>query len=397
MSQSRAGLRLLVAATTAAVLGSCGGAVVDTQESRSATASASAFASAAAGGPGVSPEPAGLVIGTEVRVIADEVRLRASAGTDGTITGSLVRDATARVTDGPIEADGYTWYEVDGPDGLGWLAAGDGTDPWIVSVPERTTAEVLFRFRFACDVTPPLVPPAFTLLTDGRVVVAGGGGWAEGAWQVRQLTDAGLQQALAATVDRPELQRSAEFRPERRPGVGDPPGHGGCAYTFTAGSGVDGVVVRSTSWFGEPEESTYYLPSPERRSLDQLARQLMEGGTFLSGEAWAGPAERYAADSFLVWMFPEPSLGGADLPALTEPGPLGSSLEEFGEPVPGGRCGYLAVADATSLGSSLAARGQPFSAYAISYGSVQADEDSYTLVISPRTPDGYPTCADLPR
>ncbi|MBA2264584.1 MAG: SH3 domain-containing protein [Chloroflexi bacterium] len=390
-------VRILVTATAVTVLTSCsaGTEPVGPTATFMPTASVSASEDPAASQRGAAPT--GLAVGTTVQVAADEVRLRTSAGTAGTITGSLVRGDMARVTGGPIESDGYTWYEVDGSAGRGWLAAGDESDPWIVSAADAAAAEALFRFSYGCDVTPPLVPPAFTLMSDGRVVVAGGDGWADGGWQVRQLTDAGLEQALAATLERPELQRSAEYWPERRPGADDPPGHGLCVYRFAAASGSGPVVVTSVSWFGEPEESTYYLPAPERRSLDLLARQLMKGGTFLGAEAWASAAHAYATDSFLVWTWQEVGPTGTDLPVLTETGPLGSSIEVFGEPVERGRCGYLTPEEAASLGAVLTAGGQPFSPSAISYGSVRTDDGWYTVVVSPRTPDGYPTCGDLPQ
>jgi uncharacterized protein YraI len=64
-------------------------------------------------------------VGDTVVVDTDGLNLRADFGTDADVVTVLENGTTASVTDGPEDADGYTWYELDAGDGsVGW-AAGD--------------------------------------------------------------------------------------------------------------------------------------------------------------------------------------------------------------------------------------------------------------------------------
>ncbi len=56
------------------------------------------------------------------------LRLRATAGTGGAIVARMSAGTSARVVGGPASADGFTWWQVAGPAGIGWSAVGD----WLV-------------------------------------------------------------------------------------------------------------------------------------------------------------------------------------------------------------------------------------------------------------------------
>jgi uncharacterized protein YgiM (DUF1202 family) len=63
-------------------------------------------------------------IGDTAVVNTDRLNLRANAGLDADVLTVLESDTLATVTDGPVDADDYTWYELDLGDGtVGWAAA----------------------------------------------------------------------------------------------------------------------------------------------------------------------------------------------------------------------------------------------------------------------------------
>lgn len=232
-------------------------------------------------------------IGTVIQILAEAIRLRETPDTSADIVSPMTRDMTASVIGGPTESDGYTWLEVDGPHGTGWVATGDSEDRWIVAVPNMERSALALRFRYMCDVTPALVPPALTLTTNRDVILTSGPD--QGGWQIGRLTPTAFSD-LMAVAEHPYLQRSATYEQELRAGAGEPPGHGLCIYLFTLGAPDDRVHVTSISWFGEEEESAYYVPSPERRQLDELARRLMLGGDLFADAAWEQQPTVYEAD-----------------------------------------------------------------------------------------------------
>lgn len=89
-------------------------------------------------------------------VVAGSVNVRTEPGLDAPIVEIGVPDAPARpavlgtaggsehvyILEGPVAADGFDWYRVApityegiealGPEFIGWMAAGDGADPWLV-------------------------------------------------------------------------------------------------------------------------------------------------------------------------------------------------------------------------------------------------------------------------
>jgi hypothetical protein len=330
--------------------------------------------------------------GTTVQVVADAVRVRSAPGTDADLLGVLPRDTRATVIGGPTDADGYTWYEVDGPDAGGWVAAGDAEDRWIVAVPGVDTSELAFRFSYRCDVTPPLVAPAFTLTADRQVVFASP---ETGGWRTGRLTEAAFADLGAITIERPELARSADYGLERRPGAGEPPGHGLCVYEFTLGPPDERVRVTSVGWLGDEEESTYYLPAPERRALDDVARRLMRGAGFIPDSAWSDPPAEYRAATHLVWLWFESGSPTAGAPSLDDLSVLERG-EAFGEPIGSGRCGYLERSEAEELAAAFAESRPPLDLGTVSYLTAASGSGWVTVVTSPMTPDGYPTCGDVP-
>lgn len=67
------------------------------------------------------------------------VNVRAAPSARAERLGEIVGGATVNVWEGPIEQDGYRWWKVDDRYGLvGWIAEGDGTEVWLVPLPEAT-------------------------------------------------------------------------------------------------------------------------------------------------------------------------------------------------------------------------------------------------------------------
>jgi hypothetical protein len=102
--------------------------------------------------PSATPQVGGLQVGSMVAPVVDGVTLRESPGTAGIRIGTLARGSMNYVVDGPVDTDGYTWYQLSGP-GLppassceepvptdplecptwfGWAAVGEPVDtiPW---------------------------------------------------------------------------------------------------------------------------------------------------------------------------------------------------------------------------------------------------------------------------
>jgi uncharacterized protein YgiM (DUF1202 family) len=62
-------------------------------------------------------------IGATVTVNDDRVNLRAGTGLDADILDKLATGTTATILDGPVDADGYTWYQLDVDGVTGWVAS----------------------------------------------------------------------------------------------------------------------------------------------------------------------------------------------------------------------------------------------------------------------------------
>ena len=336
--------------------------------------------------------------------------MRATASTSADIVRTLDRGEVVRVMSGPVEAAGYTWYEVVDLDSeRGWVATGDGGPPWLEAVPvEPTTSELLVRFQRDCDVTPRsmsggiVFPPDLTLTADGRVVL----GWTSPV--VRQLSPSGLAQLQRDVLDLPVLQDSADYSLERLPNIPDPPGHGVCINSFWLGEGAARVVVTAVHWMGQ-EEGVYWVPSPERRALDELAIHLLDVEAWLGPAAWSEPVgRRYVGSSYLFWLeppFDTPPPPEVVAPSVTDAAwPFDGPIAQFGEPVGQARCGYLTLGQAFETLRLMRVLGVPASTFGetsrqlsldgLGSGTFATDAGWSYFLLTPRSRDGYPGCAD---
>jgi uncharacterized protein YgiM (DUF1202 family) len=64
----------------------------------------------------------GFAIGDSLVVNTDALNLRGAATVTGELLATLTTGDAVTIVDGPIGADGYTWYEVDSDNGTGWVA-----------------------------------------------------------------------------------------------------------------------------------------------------------------------------------------------------------------------------------------------------------------------------------
>lgn len=345
------------------------GAVTHSVERGAIPPDASADPSAAAG-----PDAPDAEI---LQVVADELRVRAEAGTEAELVGTLARGAPVRVESGPVERAGFTWYEVTDLAGRrGWAADGDGVDPWLSSIPDLSAARPLLALEHACDIVGPINPPV-TVLDDGHVLMTRG---TAGEWRIARLSENGLQTIREDVLGSPYLQASAEYRPQRRPDAGEPPGHGACLYTFTIPTQGQPIVVSLTGWFGDAEEAQFYAPSPERKALTGIATNLIAIDEVLGDEAWAAPALPYIANEFMISIAPE-----------MDPESLGlGDVEWSGDPADTGGCAIISRAQAFAAARALNEDGASDlirldGIYGITFPS---------LVLAPRTPAGYPECEE---
>jgi hypothetical protein len=333
--------------------------------------------------------------GALMQVVSDELRMRVAAGTDAGLVGTLVRGSTVRVESGPVEADGYAWFEVvDLMGRQGWAAGGDGTDPWLAQVAELSNATPILTLEYGCDVVPPINPPATTVLDDGWVLTTER--VAEGGWIVRRLSPSGLDEIREDVLGSPYLRASATFEPQRLPGA-EPPGHGACLYTFTIATDGAPIVVESIGWFGDEEESQFYAPSPERKALDSIARNLIAIDDILPDDAWEGRALPYIAKEYVLAIVDGTGPAPESTPAI-EPATLGlGDLDEFGSSHGFGRCGMLTRAQAFEVARVLNATGAASVRLDhLTYLSFTTDDGWVSAQIVPRFPGGMPDCESLP-
>jgi hypothetical protein len=387
----------------AAVLAACGSASPTPSEALGPDASVSApVASASAGDPG--PGPSGSAVPSEtgvsegaiVQVVADELRMRAEAGTASTLVGTLERGTAVRIESGPVEADGFTWFEVVDLEGRrGWAADSDGTDPWLAAIPDMTDGTSMLTLTYGCDVVGPINPPATTVMEDGRVIATDQS--ATLRWIVRQLSTTGLEEVRESVLESPYLQASAEYRPQPRADAGDPPGHGACSYTFTIPADVEPIVVTTIGWFGDEEERTFYEPSPERKSLDGIARNLIEIDNVLGEEAWEGPGLPYVAAEYSLHIRAGIGPAPEDVGSI-EPNELGlGDIGSFGNPAGNGRCATVSRAQAFEVARVLkeSNAGLDVRLDAVSFPYFATDAGWFSAALAPVFPDGQPDCASI--
>jgi len=68
--------------------------------------------------------------------------VRANPSTSATQVGQITSQGTFQVLDGPVCANGYTWWEVDYSGVEGWTVEGVDSEHWLVPVVQTTTASV---------------------------------------------------------------------------------------------------------------------------------------------------------------------------------------------------------------------------------------------------------------
>lgn len=327
-----------------------------------------------------------------MQVVSDELRIRAAAGTDAELVGTLANGSIVRVESGPTEADGFTWLEVTDVAGRrGWAADGDATDAWLAPPPDATSGTPILTLRYGCEMVPPINPPATTVMDDGWVLTTRRGGMGSG-WIVRRLTTSGLDAIRQDVLGSPYLQASARYEPQRLPGA-EPPGHGACLYTFTIPGEGEGVVVESIGWFGDEEERAFYQPSPERKALDGLARNLIDIDAVLGNEDWEGRGLPYLATEYVIELVDgsEPAPDGS--PTI-DPAALGlGDLDAFGDPRGVGRCGVATRAQAFEFARVINAAA-PDSVWLdnLSYMNFTTGDGWIGANMAPRFPGGEADC-----
>jgi hypothetical protein len=350
-----------------------------------------------------------------VQVKVDGLRMRAMPDTNAEIVRILDYGEVVRVASGTLKTADFPWYEVFDLDSRsGWVAVGDTGDPWLELVPaEPTTSALLVRLERDCDVSLrgmvgiPVVPPNVTIAADGRVVL----GSADLSWPglVRQLSPSGLAQIQRDVLELPALQESANHSLERLPNSPEPPGHGLCANRFVLSEGTDRVEVTAVAWLDQ-EEGVYWVASPERRALDELAVHLLDIGAWLGPDAWSEPTSSpYVAGSYQFWLVPQgglPPPADVDAPSVTGAGwPFDGPIDQFGELVGQDRCGSLDPVQAfevlrlmreAEVPTNTAGVDPPRPLALAGFGSGQFATDTgwFGFWLTPRSPDGYPSCAD---
>jgi hypothetical protein len=300
-----------------------------------------------------------------------------------------------QIVSGPADADGFAWYEAVAIDGQrGWVAEGDGTDAWLSALPADDDEVPILSFEFGCDVTGPFQGPSTLIFEDRRVVHHFS---ATNEWRVRTLSASGLADVRANVLGSPHLQASAEYVPVRRPDAGDPPGHGLCLFTFIIATDGAPIEVTSVSWFGDAEESEFYQPSPQRKTLDAIASNLMAIDSVLGEASWQ-------PGGWLPWI-PEEHLIGfgpgegppPDEAAVVEPGSTGlGDLAAFGAPAGRGRCGAVTREQAFDFARALNEGGhEPAIRLNVSTSFAFTTGTDWTYGLFHPSVPGTPSCEEL--
>jgi uncharacterized protein YgiM (DUF1202 family) len=133
-------------------------------------------------------------VGDQVVVNTDSLNLRSGAGISQGIVAQMPFGTALTIAQAPVQADGYTWYGVNGPYGTGWsvqdfLAAAGGGGGIAVGDTVRVVGGAL-NLRAAAGTTAALV----TVLPDGAQLTVVGGPTAANAytwWQVTSPTYGG--------------------------------------------------------------------------------------------------------------------------------------------------------------------------------------------------------------
>lgn len=330
-------------------------------------------------------------------VVADELRMRAAPGTDSELVAGLVRGDVVQIVSGPSDADGFTWHEaIDIRGRRGWLADGDGSDPWLSTLPSVGDADPLLSFEFACDVTGPFQSPTTLIFGNGSVAhVFTGQAEVSWAWHMRSLSGSGLDHVRSTILESPYLQSSGEYRPVPLPDS-EPPGHGACAFTFIIATDAETITVTSIGWFGDQEESQFYEPSPERKALDGIARNLMALESVLDDSSWeSGDWIEWIPPEHLLWFGPGDFAPEGAVPV--DPAAFGlGDLDDFGAPSGRGRCDIVSARQAFQVARVLNEAGNE---HLVQLGApdsfgFQLETGSMSYALMPSTP-GSPGCDEV--
>lgn len=162
-------------------------------------------------------------------------------------------------------------------------------------------------------------------------------------WMVgRRLTAEGVEHLRDVVVSSGLFADSASYVPISLPGV-EPPGRGASGYSLMTGLGDDEVTVDWISLFGDDDQ--YYEPSPERGTLDELARHLIGIQDWLPESEWLqrDPCG-YEPARYRVFTRAQTAVNITELDISDVPWPLGGRIQDWGEPLgvpPNGelRCG----------------------------------------------------------
>jgi uncharacterized protein YgiM (DUF1202 family) len=76
-------------------------------------------------------------VGDRVQVTTQEgkvLTVREKASKDGNAVARVLPGTQFTVKGGPVEVDGYTWWQLESDQVQGWAAEGDGTDRWLTPV-----------------------------------------------------------------------------------------------------------------------------------------------------------------------------------------------------------------------------------------------------------------------
>jgi hypothetical protein len=233
-------------------------------------------------------------------------------------------------------------------------------------------------------------------MSDGQVVLGGN------PWTMRSLTADGLDQVRRRVLAAPLLQASADYPAEVIVQPADPMqipvGLIHPVWTFVVGEGADAVVVTSGAWLGDETEAQYFAPSPEREELDRLAKLLVTIDEWVTSDGWTTASWMpYEAASYLLWVTVWSESTPNGLPSAAGMAwPFEGPIEAFGETVAAdeiseGRCGYLQPSQAVDMAAGLSGIGVD----ATRRVDVATDTGWVGLYLSPRTVDGFPTCADV--
>lgn len=143
--------------------------------------------------------------GDYVIVIDDNLNLRTGSGTSYRVQKVLDVGTGARVKDGPRTADGYTWWDIEGDFGSGWVAAN-----WIreVSPPKPVTPAEAWPYM------KPIAPSWWAELREKGHVITDGILWTANEMVWETLTDTGRYALAIDNDDRvgPDLKKGDRFR-----------------------------------------------------------------------------------------------------------------------------------------------------------------------------------------